>query len=198
MELYAKGKRGIIYKEGKACIKTKNPEAEVDTLKNEADYLKKLNKEGIGMKFIKYSDGKLYREFVDGERISDFLEQETGKEKIISVIRQVLEQCRKLDLLGIDKKELTNPYKDIIITPENKAVLIDFERCRQTKKPKNVTQFMQYIARNKGTLESKGIIIDKEKLIKLGKEYKNNPSKGGFEEIINFISNKPVRRMRTK
>ncbi|HJX05424.1 MAG TPA: serine/threonine protein kinase, partial [Candidatus Nanoarchaeia archaeon] len=153
MELYAKGKRGIIYLDGNTCIKVKNPEAEIDTLKNEADYLKILNKEGIGPKLIKFQEGKLYREFVEGKRISDFLEQEADNQKIISVIRQVLEQCRKLDLLGIGKKELTNPYKDIIITKDNKAVMIDFERCKQSKKPKNVTQFLQYIARNKEALE---------------------------------------------
>jgi putative serine/threonine protein kinase len=187
MEIYAKGKRGVIYREGNVCIKEKNPSSAVDTLANEAKYLKILNKKSIGPRFIKYVKGKLYREFVDGTRISDYFEQEASKEKIISVIKQVLEQCKIMDDLGIDKKELTNPYKDIIITEDNNAVMIDFERCKESKKPKNVTQFLQYIARNKPMLEDKGIMIDKEELITLGKKYKSKPNKENFNNIIRFI-----------
>ena len=192
MEIYAKGKRGIIYRQDNVCVKEKNPNSSVDTLKNEAEYLQVLNKEGIGPKFIKYSDSKLYREFVDGTRISDFFEQENDKNKIISVIKQVLEQCRQIDLLSINKKELNNPYKDIIITCNDKgtakAVMIDFERCTQTKKPKNVTQFLQYIIKNKPLLEKKAMIIDRKEFIRLGKEYKEKNDKESFNKIINFIA----------
>jgi len=191
MEIYARGKRGLVYKQGEVCIKGKNPRSAVDTLKNESDYLKLLNTKGIGPKFIKYSDGKLYREFVEGIRISEFFEQETDKQKIVSVIKQVLEQCREMDLLGMNKKELTNPYKDILITTDNKSkvkpVMIDFERCHETKKPKNVTQFLQYINRSKPTLEKKGIIVDKQEMIRLGKEYKEKNDKESFNNIISLI-----------
>jgi predicted Ser/Thr protein kinase len=184
MEIYAKGKRGVIYRQDNVCVKEKNPSSAVDTLKNEAEHLQVLNKKGIGPRFIKYSDGKLYREFVDGIRISDFFEQENDKEKIISVIKQVLEQCRAMDLLSINKKELTNPYKDIIITADNRAVMIDFERCTQTKKPKNVTQFLQYIIKNKPLLEKKRIYINREELIKLGRKYKEKGDEEKFQSII--------------
>lgn len=188
MEIYAKGKRGIIYREGNKCIKEHNPRAVVDTISNEARFLKILNKKGIGPIFIKYENKRLYRKFIEGIHIKEFLEQEKDKNKAISVLKQVLEQCRAMDLLGINKTELTNPYKDILITKTNKAVMIDFERCKEAKKPKNVTQFLQYIAKNKLTLEQKRIMIDKKALIKLGKEYKHNPDKKNFKKIIRFIS----------
>ncbi|KYK26339.1 hypothetical protein AYK26_05085 [Euryarchaeota archaeon SM23-78] len=188
MEVYAKGKRGIIYKKGNVCIKVKNPRSTIDTLRNEAKFLQILNKKRIGPKFIKYENKKLYRAFIDGIKIKNFLEKEKDKKKIIKVLKQVLEQCRTMDLMGINKKELTNPYKDILVTKQNKAVMIDFERCRESKKPKNVTQFLQYIARNKEVLAQKGIEIDKKKLIKLGKEYKEKRDKQSFDKIIRFIS----------
>jgi putative serine/threonine protein kinase len=190
MEVYAKGKRGVIYKDGGLCIKEKNPRSAVDTLANEAQYLQLLNKKGIGPRFIKYEDGKLFRQFVEGIRISEFFEQEYDKENILSVITQILEQCREMDLMGIDKKELTNPYKDILITTDNKAVMIDFERCKESKKPQNLTQFLQYIIKNKPTLEPKGIMINKDELIRLGREYKENPDEESFDKIIKFISEK--------
>jgi len=187
MELYAKGKRGIIYRKGKVCIKVKNPRSSADTLRNEAKYLQILNKKGIGPRFISYKNKKLCTEFIKGIIIKNFLEKE-NKKKILDVLRQVLEQCRQMDLLGINKKELTNPYKDILVTNNNKAVMIDFERCRQSKKPKNVTQFIQYIAKNKEVLGKKGIIIDKNDLVRLGKEYKEGFDEKSFKRIIIAIS----------
>ncbi len=188
-KVYAKGKRGIIYKQGDTCIKEHNPSAAVNTIRKEADWLKRLNKHRIGPRFIKYEHGKLHRRFVKGTHIKDFLDEEEDKKKIISVLKQVLDQCRKMDELGINKKELTNPCKDIIITWDNKAVMIDFERCYKTSKPKNTTQFLQYIARNKELLESRGLSVDKKRLISLGRDYKTNPGNITFSKIIRFISN---------
>ena len=81
MKIYAKGKRGIVYKKDKVCIKEKNPRSAVDTLRNEAKYLQILNKKAIGPKFIKYDNKRLYREFVEGITIKEFLEQ-SDKKKI--------------------------------------------------------------------------------------------------------------------
>jgi len=189
MEVYAKGKRGIIYKQGSVCVKEKNPRSRVDTLRNEAEHLRRLNKKGIGPRFIKYKNKKLYREFVEGVTIKDFLEKEESKKKIISVLKQVLEQCRTMDLMGVNKNELTNPYKDILVTRDNKAVMIDFERCKKAEKPKNVTQFLQYIAKNKELLRRRGVLVDKDELVRLGRLYKNDCSEENFKRIIRMIEN---------
>jgi len=187
-EIFAHGKRGLIYIEGDVCIKEKNPDSAVDTLKNEAEFLRVLNMKGIGPKLIKYEDKKLYREFVDGEPLGKFLVREEDNKKIISVLLQILEHCRKMDLLGINKTELTNPYKDIIITPKNKAVLIDFERCKKTEKPKNVTQFLQYLVKNIALLSKKGIMLDRNRIIPLGKRYKDSSSSTSFTNISDLFS----------
>ena len=192
MEVYAKGKRGIIYKHRNICIKERNPRSAVDTLRNEAKYLQIFNKKGIGPKFIKYENKKLYRKFINGIKIKEFLEQEKDKKKIIKILKQVLEQCREMDKLMINKKELTNPYKDILITKQNKVVMIDFERCKDSKKPKNVTQFLQYIFKNKQVLANKGLMINKKELIRLGKEYKTKSDKKNFDKIIRFISKEGI------
>lgn len=187
-ELFARGKRGIIYRDRNICIKEKNPESAVDTLENEAEFLKLLNKKNIGPKFISYADGQLRREFIDGEHLGKFLAAEKDRKKILSVFQQVLLQCREMDLLGINKTELTNPYKDIIVDEKNQAVLIDFERCKKTEKPKNVTQFLQYIAKNAPGLAEKKIIVDKKQLIELGRGYKSLPSEKSFRRILSFLS----------
>ena len=81
-----------------------------------------------------------------------------------------------------NKDEMHHPLKHIIITPSG-PVLIDFERCKETKKPKNVTQFVEFLCRIKEELSKKGILINAENLRKLSKEYKNNICLESLESI---------------
>ncbi|MBN1792799.1 methyltransferase [Candidatus Woesearchaeota archaeon] len=197
-ELYASGKRGAIYlvkEKGKSiCIKEQKPGIAVDTIENEARFLKLLNKKGIGPKFISFDrkKGQLRREFVDGRGIEEFLNDEKiTKQQAAGVICDVLKQCREMDLLGINKTELTNPYKDIIIAGKGESfnsVMIDFERCRMTAKPKNVTQFLQYLSRMRRVLAEKRISIDEKLLVDLGRAYKDILDEKSFRKIINMFS----------
>lgn len=171
-----KGKRGIVSlkKEGDKVIasKSKNPDAKTCRLDIEAGMLKKLNRCGIGPRFISFDGKTLQMEYIGGERILDFFAS-ASKDSILAAINNVLEQCYTLDTLGIDKEEMTNPYKHIIVR-DGKPVMIDFERARYTQKPKNVTQFVQFLtsANVCKILSEKGIFIDKEQVRSIAKKYK--------------------------
>ncbi|MBW2983079.1 hypothetical protein KY327_02140 [Candidatus Woesearchaeota archaeon] len=176
-EYLARGKRGVTYTgyvDGqKVLVKEHNPDSDADTIANEARMLRALNRHDVGPSFIDYEHGRLVREFVDGERIEEYL-VECTPEEAKDVMRQVLDQCKTMDELGINKYEMTHPYKHILVTPEGEALMIDFERCRHTEKPKNVTQFCQYIARLEEKLGWNGVVVDGEKVKELGKRYKRD------------------------
>ncbi len=173
------GHRGIIYltkyKGIKVAIKKKLPRSEaIDRIQNEIKFLKILNKHKIGPKILKHTKDSFTYKFINGIFIKEFLEKEKSKTKIKKILKQVFEQCYKMDKLGINKLEMHNPFKHIIITPRLKAHLVDFERCYYTKDPKNVTQFCQYIRRNQKLLNKKGFKINKKQVIKAAKEYKKD------------------------
>ena len=92
-----------------------------------------------------------------------------------------------LDKLKINKKELTNPYKHIIIN--KKIVMIDFERCYFTDKPKNVSQFCQFLMSKKvkEIFMKNKININKNKLIRILKVYKKSYSEKYFENVLRLI-----------
>ncbi len=199
-EFYAKGKRGIVSKavvDGKiVLVKEHNPDSDADTISNEAEMLKVLNKHNIGPRFIAFEGNALIREFVDGVRIDEFLEA-CSLEEAKEVIIQILDQCKVMDSIGINKFEMTHPYKHILIErkgddiKELKAVMIDFERCKYTNKPKNVTQFCQYLSRPlvEELLTLKGLDYDPEKVKELGMEYKRRGfDKDVFKELIKVFS----------
>jgi putative serine/threonine protein kinase len=168
MELYAKGKRSFIYKQNNIVIKTEHPDSKaVNRIENEAFWLKKLNKYKIGPKFIKLENKKLFMEFINGTRI---LDHKCIKKERIILLKDLLHQCRILDTLKVDKFEMHHPVKHALVRGK-KIVLIDFERCKTSLRPKNVTQVCQFISRNYNLPE----ILDKAKKYKLtysDKDYK--------------------------
>lgn len=151
VELYAKGKRGVIFKadcHGRDVV-IKIPLSSSDansTALLEARYLEKVNQLGIGPLLYDFSDDYVVMEFVDGVLIGDFLKSDSLKtENLIHVLLSIFDQLVSLDRYSINKFELTNPYKHIIIKNNFDPVLIDFERARHTIRPKNVTQFAEYL-----------------------------------------------------
>ncbi len=192
-EFFAKGKRGIVYKavlDGKVVVlKTRNPCSKaINTVASEAESNKALNKIGVGPEFYYYDKEKdfLVREFVEGIHFNKWVGN-ASKQQLLGVLLEVLVQCRKMDLLGINKYEMTNPYKDIIIR-DDEPVLIDFERCRYTEKPKNVTQFCQFLSKGKmkELLSKHNVSLDA--LNDLANDYKNGYDEKEFGKIKKFFS----------
>ncbi len=178
---FAKGKRGLVFLREEAgrtlLVKRKNPAAAVDTIANEARFTALLNAERIGPRFISYDaeKGELVREYVAGEEFRKWLPT-APKERVLPILMAVLAQCRTMDLLGVNKLEMTRPWKHIIVTSAGEPFLVDFERCRESKQPKNVTQFCQFLSGSALTLQlaKKGIIINTETLLEKAKEYRHN------------------------
>ena len=71
------------------------------------------------------------------------------------------------------------PLKHIIIG--KKVVLLDFERCYKSNKPKNVTQFCQFLLRRKL------IKVKENDFIELLKGYKKNLDNKSFNKILRLI-----------
>jgi len=181
--LFGKGKRSLVYKgkyKGKSvCVKVSK--GKIDVVSKEVKWLKILNKKGIGPKLLFFKKDYFVYEFVDGEFFVDFFKK--GKD-VKKVVKEVFRQLRVLDKLKIDKKEMHNPVKHILVS--KKVVMIDFERCHYVDRAKNVTQFCQFLMKE-GVY---GIIgkFDKEKFINLLKEYKGEQSDANYLRILKFLT----------
>lgn len=176
---FSKGKRSLIYtgiyKNQKVAIKTKNPESEAkNRIQNEIEFLKILNKYNIGPEVLITNKKYFAYKFVEGELFVDYLKKTKNKYKIV---KKVLDQCRILDKLKINKLEFTRPIKHIFIK-NNKITMIDFERCYETNNPKNVTQFSQYIIKNFKT---------KKEFQEILKKYKEKQTEKNYKEILKYI-----------
>lgn len=192
VKLFEKGNRGVLYKgsyHGKTIVvKAKRKEsAAVATIQNEINWLGKLNGAGIGPKLLFFSREKDWfaYEFVEGVFITDFISSCREKKKISDALKQLLLQCRKLDKLGVNKEEMLRPQKHVLVGSGGKLTMVDFERCRKTTRPKNVTQLCQFLAGDHASslLRQKGIIIDRDKLLAAAQKYKNSQSGENFKKL---------------
>ncbi len=194
IEYFTKGHRGILYtgsyKGKKVVIKTKLPESKaVGRITNEVKYLKLLNKRKIGPKLLTAKKDYLVYGFIDGDFILKNFKK-SNKINILKAIKAIFRQLFIMDRLKINKEEMHHPLKHIIIDRKNKPWLVDFERCYNTKKPKNVTQFSVFLISGhlKNLLEEKGIRINRDKMIKAAKEYKKNINKEKLDKVISLVS----------
>ncbi|HIH15462.1 MAG TPA: serine/threonine protein kinase [Nanoarchaeota archaeon] len=178
MELFAKGKRSLVYKEGNVIIKEERKDIQaVNRIENEAHWLQIVNKYKIGPRYIKHKDNKLYLEYIKGPNLEIFLKT-ASKEKKIKIFKQLLEQAYVLDTIKVNKLEMHRVTKNAIVK-KNKLILLDFERCKKFPFPKNVTQAVQFINR----------YLPNKELLQKAKNYKEAYSEKSFKELKKCLTN---------
>ncbi|MEK6951616.1 MAG: hypothetical protein AABX29_01240 [Nanoarchaeota archaeon] len=171
--VYAKGKRTEVYKIFNFIIKVKRKDSKaISSIKNEGTWLKKINKYAIGPRLYYFNDKFLICKFIKGDRILDYFKK-VGLNEKEKVVREVLRQCRILDKLKVDKFEMHHPLKHVIVG--RRIVLIDFERCKYSERPKNVTGFCQFLNNYYRKIDNLKEIL---------KKYKESYSDEDFDEIV--------------
>ncbi len=108
-------------------------------------------------------------EYIRGVNIGDVISS-IGSEELV----EIMDACRTLDRLSIQKEEMNHPDRHIIIG--NRIVLVDFERGVIRDRPSNLTQFLTY-------LNFKRKIMPKDDLISMMKSYKRNFSERAYIQI---------------
>jgi release factor glutamine methyltransferase len=188
---YAHGRRGEVYRGEyngrKVAIKVQKTPGNKH-IKNEIKWLKKVNKHKIGPKYLFSSTKYFVMELIEGKLIFDYM-RDNGKTEIRKLLKKVFEQCHKLDTMGVNKLEMHHPHKHIIVRKDNNPVLIDFERCALNKKPKNVTQFSQFVTSTnfQFSIANKNFWINNDKLRRFAAMYKNNMNLKNLDKILKEI-----------
>lgn len=178
IKYFAKGKRGIVftadYKKKKVAVKIKRQDSFAQGgIAHEAEILKEIGMHGLGPKYLFSSKNYLVYEFVEGKYLKEMLK--SGM--LGNICRKVFEQCYQLDLLHINKQEMTRPYKHVIVN-RGKITLIDFERARKTDEAHNVTQFCSFTMKH---------FKHRKKWIELARAYRQTPARENLNRMIRLL-----------
>jgi len=175
----------------KVAVKIRRNDSPRKNLKKEAELLKITNQISVGPKLVGFSKNFLVIEYLEGEKIGRYVGSLSGRgniTKLKAVIKKVLEDCYKLDSIGLDHGELSRMPKHVIIG--NKITIIDFESSSMKRRVSNVTSATQafYIgSRISKTVNRIYRAPKKEKIISALRSYKQDQSKENFENLLNVL-----------
>ncbi len=176
LEEIGKGWRGRVYKafwKGKeVAVKVAGRPETVEAVRKEAEILRVLKgRKGYPQILFTGDDFFLY-EFIRGKTLK---EAGLSREKKKEVYRTLLERAYELDTLGIKRDEFDYVEKNVILGEDGEVYVIDFDRGVFSKRPSNLTQFLQLLVRE-GFL-TRGEAID------LGRRYRED-MEGVFRDVL--------------
>jgi putative serine/threonine protein kinase len=187
-----KGCVGIItiaYRNGeKVALKIRRVDANRAKMQQEAKMLKKANLAYVGPKLLDVSKNFLLMQFIAGDLLPEWLDRRKRKGAVRKVLREVLEQCWRLDLAGLDHGELSHAPKHIIVDKKDTPFMVDFETASLNRKPSNVTSICQFLFISglvaKKVVEKTGE-IDRVAIVKALRCYKSDRTRENFEAVLN-------------
>lgn len=191
-----KGCVGIVVvahtKTGKAALKIRRIDADRKEMFHEGKMLKKANTLEVGPKLLQISENFLLMKLVEGPHFPEWLKglQENVHPRVKSVLKNVLEQCYKLDEAGLDHGELSRAQKHIIVNAKDVPCLIDFETASTNRRTSNVTSVCQYFllgSQIADQVKEKLGNVDEKELIKALRAYKQEQTKENFEKILKLV-----------
>ena len=196
LAILGKGYVGIVVLAKKSskqvALKIRRTDSQRKEMKNEAVLLKLVNSVNVGPKMFVASKNFLVMEYLEGVKISEWVNTLKGKgstKKLKSTIRNVLEDCYRLDQIGFDHGELSNISKHVIVG-KTKSTLIDFESSSTKRRPSNVTSVTQAIFIGSGIAKKVQKIYknpSKEKIIEVLKQYKQEKTQENFEKLLKIL-----------
>jgi len=145
-----KGYVGIVvvaYLKGgeRLALKMRRLDGGRDDFFHEADMLQRANKIEVGPKFVAVTKNFLLSQLVDGDLLVDWLFNHKEKVTVRCVLEDVLEQCWRLDEVGLDHGELSKAPRHLLMDKVGKPFIVDFETASIKRRVANVTSVCQYL-----------------------------------------------------
>ncbi|TBR11976.1 MAG: serine/threonine protein kinase [Candidatus Nitrosotenuis sp.] len=195
INVLGKGYAGIVVlaKRGtkKVALKIRRTDSPRKTMEQETMLLQAANKVGVGPTLLHSSKNFIVMEYLDGKKIFDWISELGGDgstAKLKSVIKKVLSDCYRLDMIGLDHGELSNITKHVIVGKSIK--MIDFESSSLERRVSNVTSATQAIFIGSGLAKIVQKIYKvppRPKIISVLREYKEHQTQQSFDNVLKTL-----------
>jgi putative serine/threonine protein kinase len=177
----------------RVALKIRRSDADRTDLLHEALMLKKANTVNVGPKFVGVSKNFLLMQLIDGDLLPAWLQTHKEKALVQKVLSEVLQNCYRLDEIGLDHGELSKAPKHIIIDQKQVPFLVDFETASDMRKPANLSAICHFLFTSAGEVGRTIAEIlgerKKEELIIALQQYKKNRNRENFKHVLNACLN---------
>lgn len=184
----------IIYtNDGKFALKIRRVDSNRREMFHEGEMMKIANSVNVGPKFIKISKNFLIMDLIEGKYFPEWIRsiEEKDCQLLRQILMNILDQCYRLDVVGLDHGELSNAPKHILIDKKNVPYLIDFETASNKRRVSNISSICQFFFLGSQIApivkEKMGKKINEKKLVEALRIYKQSPTRFNFEKIVDQI-----------
>ncbi|EEY69693.1 uncharacterized protein PITG_19313 [Phytophthora infestans T30-4] len=183
LRFFARGKRGVLYAgemrstDNPVVAKLAADATSAGSVTLEARWLQVVNRMGIGARLVDAGKGWFLCERLEGKNVVEFLgdgDEATTSANAMWVVREMLCQCFAMDLMGINKEEMTHPHRHIIVH-------------RSTHQQVRLAVYFLSSPRMVALLASKHVKVDVLKLRQCTKRYKQSTSTKTFGDIMRVV-----------
>jgi putative serine/threonine protein kinase len=172
----------------RVAVKIRRVDADRADLLHEATMISKANSVGVAPKLMASSKNFLLMQLIEGDLLPNWLETNNDKAVVKRVLGEVLEQCFRLDQVGLDHGELSKAPKHLLVDKTEKVFIVDFETASVERRVANVTAVCQYLFAGNSSASKILAEIFGEKnrleLIDALKAYKKNRTRSNFEDLL--------------
>ena len=174
--------------EQRVALKMRRLDAGRADLNCEAEMLAKANSVNVGPKLLGGSKDFLLMQLIEGDLLPRWLEANKERETVRSVLSEILEQCYRLDSIGLDHGEVSNAPKHVIVDRLQKPWIVDFETASTRRKASNVTAICQFLFSSRGRVAQTAAMalgaryIDN--IIDVLRIYKKSKTRQDFERVL--------------
>lgn len=189
--ILGKGCVGIVtlacVKGRKVALKIRRVDADRAKMQREAQLLKKANSVRVGPKLLGVSRNFMLMRFVDGNLLPDWFQKKPNEARTRKIVHEILEQCFRLDEIGLDHGELSHAPKHVIIDGKDKPFIVDFETASLNRRPSNVTSMCQFLflSSEVGTQATEILgKVDREAILDALRRYKLDRSYENFQSVL--------------
>lgn len=171
---------------GKVALKIRRTDADRSSMRREARLLRKANAVKVGPRLLGVTRNFLVMQYIEGDLLPVWLKTGISKTRSKRVLRNILEQCWRLDTARLDHGELSHAPKHVIITERDEPFIIDFETSSTKRRPSNVTSMSQFLFLSEISSE---VVIKfgtsgKENMIVSLRRYKNDMNRDNFLQVL--------------
>jgi putative serine/threonine protein kinase len=129
------------------ALKIRRTDANRESMKEEFRLTQLANRVRVGAPAYGCTRDVMSMRYIPGVELEDYVKGVGGRgsaARVRELSHALLNQCRKLDLIGLDHGQLSNLRKHVIVEGET-PFIIDFESASQGRAPRNVTTTAQYL-----------------------------------------------------
>ena len=126
------------------ALKIRRTDADRASLFEEGRLLRLANSVEVGPKLITVTRNFLVMELFNGLPLYKWAQQGGKSVRARRVLADLLQECFKLDAIGLDHGELSHAPRNVLVGSKSKPCIVDFESASMSRRVTNVTSLVQY------------------------------------------------------